>query len=86
MAKAEKPRRVPVSGRAVMQRINRELASQGKVLKKSRGERARQDFGDYYIIDVNRNFLVESHCDLEELGRKLAVLRGFEEVQSEGGS
>jgi hypothetical protein len=44
---------VPVSMRALVQRINRKLAQDGEVLKKLRGERYRAEFGDYYIVRVS---------------------------------
>ena len=39
--------KVPVSMRAVIQRINRKLTDDDEVLKTTRGERARFDLGDY---------------------------------------
>ena len=75
--------KVPVSMRAVIQRINRKLADDDEVLKTTRGERARFDLGDYYILDQRRNFIAAKYVDPEELARKIGVLAEWEEVASE---
>jgi len=49
---------VPVSERALIQRINRALAKEGEKLKKARGVRTILSVGDYYILDIQRNFIV----------------------------
>ena len=72
---------VPVSMAALMARINRKLAHDGEQLKATRGERARQDFGDYYIIDRSGNFVVAKHCDPEELAREIGVLQPYEALR-----
>lgn len=74
-----KRKRVPVTMRALIQRINR-VKDTWDVLKKRRGEAGRADLGDYYVIDVNRNAIVNTHVDPEQLGRKLGVLREWEEL------
>ena len=75
--------KVPVSMRAVIQRINRKLTDDDEVLKTTRGERARFDLGDYYILDQRRNFIAAKYVDPEELARKIGVLAEWEEVASE---
>jgi hypothetical protein len=79
MAKAL-PTQIPVTMRALLQRINRRLAPELQGVKKLRGERARVELGDFYIIDFNRNFVLAAHVDPEELGRELGVLREYERV------
>jgi hypothetical protein len=69
---------VPVTMRALIQRINRKIAADGEVLKTARGDRARLDLGAYYVIDVNRNFIASKHVDPEAWGRELGVLRPYE--------
>lgn len=71
---------VPVTLRALLARINRKLKPEMKSLKTARGDRMRQDVGDFYIIDVRRNFVMASHVDPEEYGRDLGVLREYETV------
>lgn len=72
---------VPVSLRALSQRINRKLADNGRFLKAARGEKARQELGEYFVIDISLNSLVEKDVDLETLGRELEVLKAWEVVR-----
>lgn len=46
----------PVTARAVVQRLNRKLAADYEMVRKSRGGRAELDCGEYYVIDCARNF------------------------------
>lgn len=77
--------KVPISRHALTQRLNRALAKEDRQLKKSRGERARQDCGEYYVLDTTGNYIVEKDVDLETLGREWEVLQEWEElVEDEG--
>jgi hypothetical protein len=81
-AMAAKKERVPVTERALIQRINRKLRSRnGYALKAARGDRWRSELGDYYTVDVDRNWIVEKHVDPEELGRKLGALAQWEKLE-----
>lgn len=71
-----------VSMKALIQRINRKLGADEK-LRKSRSRAAKSDVGDFYIIDINRNVLMSTHVDPEELGRELGVLHQSETVVEE---
>jgi hypothetical protein len=73
-------RTVPVTLRAVIQRINRKLRADEQTLKVTRGARWRGDLGDYYIVNANRNHVVATGVDPVELGRELGVLRPWESV------
>lgn len=75
--------RVEVTENAVAKRISRALAKDGEVLRKTRGERARLDLGDYYVLNASRNYPTSTDVDLEALGRELGVLAEFETVASE---
>ena len=75
---------VPVGKRALIARINRTLKKDDEMLKATRGERARSDLGDYYIIDVRGNLILHKDVDLEDLGRELGVLKGVEHLEEEG--
>jgi hypothetical protein len=78
---------VPVTERAVVQRINRKFLAEdgelGRELKKTRGVRAKAEFGDYYILNVGRNFIVGHHVDPEGLARKLGVLANWERLDTD---
>jgi hypothetical protein len=72
-----------VTERALVQRINRVLAQQGhagRALKKTRGLQARIDLGVWWVLDHDRNFVIQKFVNIEELGRKLGVLEEWEEV------
>ena len=72
--------RVPVTVRALVQRINRNLAKDGRALHAARGERARLDVGDFYVIDVSVNGVVKTNVDPEAMGREMGVLQAWERV------
>lgn len=76
-----KGKTVPVSLRALIQRINRKLAAEGECLKKARSAKAQQDLGDYYIIEISRNLVFGKDVDLEQLGRKIGALKSWEHVE-----
>ena len=75
-------KKVPVTMRALIQRINRKLAiERGYVLKITRGNRWRGELGDYYAVDPKRNGIVREFIEPEDLGRELGVLRDWEQVK-----
>ena len=69
-----------ISERALIQRINRYLEKEeGQLLRTCReNSRSYPSLGRYYIIDINRNFVVSTHEDLENLGRDLKVMSKHE--------
>jgi len=74
--------KVPVTMRALTQRINRTLRKGNDILKATRGDgRARQELGDFYVVDGRRNVVIEKDVDPEALGRELGVLADYEEVR-----
>lgn len=80
-------KKVPVSERALIQRLNRVLKDDDLVVKKCRVDsRAYYDLGDYYVVNFNRNFIVERNLDLTDLqkmGRTNEVLAEWEEAVKE---
>jgi hypothetical protein len=75
---------VPVTARALIQRINRALKKDDQVLRQARGERARLDLGDYYVVNTRRNFIDAQHVNVEALARELDVLKPYEHVVWDG--
>jgi hypothetical protein len=87
--------KVPVTMRALLQRINRKLAKNEKSSGTRGGGRgskllacretspAFRELGAYYSIDVGRNHISERHVDPEKLGRELGVLQPWEKVAEE---
>ncbi len=71
-----------VSKGALVARINRRLRKAHQSLKKNRSMRWLSDFGDYYVKDVFRNMLIETHVDPLDLAKKLGVVYAGEVVES----
>ncbi len=70
---------MPVTARALIQRINRKLTAEGQRLKAPRG---RPHGGDYFIVHVTRHAVTRTDVDLEALGRELGALQPWERLQS----
>lgn len=61
---------VNVTTRALMARINRQLAHEGQKLCTSRSHAERQNLGNYHLIDANRNTVIAYPInDLEKWAR-----------------
>ena len=72
-------RRRSISEPALLKRINGKLAKSRAAIRRTRaGSRMELSCGVYYHIDYEFNALVESHVDIEALGRQLGVLGGME--------
>jgi hypothetical protein len=71
---------VPVSMRALVQRINRRLKDGGEVLKAARSKRVASSVGLFFI--VRRNKIATQHVDPEAFGRELGVLSDWEHVET----
>lgn len=87
MATKKSVRTVPLTRRAVEQRINRALTKQNQFAKliKRRGQAGWVELGDYYIIDLRTNALLGHHIDIEAHARKLKVLEDWEFLEHEKG-
>jgi hypothetical protein len=69
---------VPISARALEQRLNRLLALKGKQLHKARGIFAVRSVGNYFI--VADGVVVSDHQDLEKLAREMNALEPYERL------
>lgn len=69
-------RRLGITRRALVQRINRHLRKRNEALRGTRGPNT----GEYYRVDTNRNVLIEERVALEKLGRELGVLAPYERL------
>jgi hypothetical protein len=69
-------RRLNVTRRALVQRINRHLRKRNEALRSTRGANT----GEYYRVDISRNVLIEERVALEKLGRELGVLAPYERL------
>lgn len=70
-----------VTERAVVMRINRVLKKNDNQLKKYRGGLWWRDLGDYYILDLSHNNILEGHVDIELIARELGVLKDYEKIE-----
>jgi hypothetical protein len=52
-----------------IKRINRKLAKEGfERLRVSRGEQTIQNLGEYFVLDISRNVVVDFRVDLDQIG------------------
>lgn len=59
----------------LVKRINRRLCYQNRVLRKSRNESDRREFGEYYIVENDTLYDDGVHVDIEALGLELGALK-----------
>jgi hypothetical protein len=69
-----------VSERALMARVNRSLVDSHEMVKKARGEYARRELGEFYLLDFNRNAILRQDLDLEDYAREIKVLLPYEKL------
>ena len=77
------PEQMPITLRALIQRINRVLAKDQAVLKKVRGRYARGQCGDYYVLHWRSQRIRCWHVDPVALAQELGVLEAWEAVREE---
>jgi hypothetical protein len=74
--------KVQVTTRALVQRIDRLLAKDGQMLKKTRKKsRWFSETGEYFIINFKQNAIVAKDIKLEKLGRELGALKDYEKLE-----
>ncbi|HZW66589.1 MAG TPA: hypothetical protein VFF23_12925 [Hanamia sp.] len=69
-----------LSQRALIARINRKLAHQHEVLRKSRQRLGYNELGDFYVIDFRRGFIVSKDVKIENLAVELGCLAESEKA------
>jgi hypothetical protein len=74
--------KVPVTKRALLQRVNRKLAAEGRRVKAARGPSAVAEVGAFYLMNgrPGHEYVFERDVDLEAMARKLGVLGAWEEL------
>jgi hypothetical protein len=70
-------KKIPVTLRAILTRVNRKLAIEGQVLHTAREPR-RRELGMHYV--VGSGGVVRTNVDAEEFARELGVLRQYEKI------
>lgn len=76
----KKATKVPVTMRALTQRLNRALAKEGQQLKAYRVPTEHPDYGYYFCINLQTSFIDSEHVDPEKWAREMGVLKPYEEV------
>jgi hypothetical protein len=74
---------VPITMRALVQRMNRRLGQSGQVLRPARSEGIQVQLGNWYVIDTRQNTVVQQHVDPIAFARELGVLHGWETVKEQ---
>jgi len=69
---------IPVTARALVQRLNRVLPRGVKIKKSGRGFAVKKTVGEWYMIRNNR--VVRTHLNLEAHARKLGVIAAYERL------
>jgi len=72
--------KVLVTPTALLARVNRRLAAEGQVMRKTRPGRSINDLGSYYIIDTSHNVILFKDIDLEAVAQELGAIKGWERV------
>ena len=81
---AQRKTNPPVSEHTLMVRVWRVLVPLGLALKASRSRVQIKTMGKYFIVDVNRQSVVQGQInDLAAYARKLGALRPWEHLQRE---
>jgi hypothetical protein len=78
-------KKAPVTMAAIRQRLRRRLqkeGSHGHVLKVNRRE-SDGNLGEFYLVDIGRNYIIDTDVDVLALARKTGVLKSYEEVVKE---
>ena len=66
-----------------MARLNRRLALRGEILKKCpSSSRWHDDLGDYYLVSIQTNEVINLESSLEELARKEGALNAWEDLEA----
>jgi hypothetical protein len=74
--------KVTVTERAVLQRVNRALAHDGKRMYVCRDDsRWSNELGRFYIVSTDTRSLDAAHADLDGWARELGVLKRLEEIK-----
>ncbi len=62
--------------------INRNLVLRGEILKKcAKSSWWHKSLGDYFLVDVQSDSVIDTNTDLEELARKTGALNNREELE-----
>jgi hypothetical protein len=72
---------ISIDRQAVLRRVNRRLKASGEQMFRTRGQRAAQEVGEWFV--ANSKAVTGERLELEPVARKLGVLRPWERVDEE---
>jgi hypothetical protein len=72
--------KINVTEHALMQRVNRTLAKDGKKACKNRSDKWRDTLRNYYVVE--NNHLVDAYDDIVELARAAGCLKAWEQAEA----
>ena len=62
--------------------INRRLVFRGEILKKcAKSSWWHNSLGDYFLVDVQSDSVIDTNTELEKLARKTGALNNWEELE-----
>lgn len=76
-------KKIPVSEKAVLARVNRRLDRDDQAVKKTRRKSIVSYIGEYTRVDYRRGGVVENHVDLEALAREVGALEPWETMEEQ---
>jgi hypothetical protein len=78
-------RKVPISERALFQRIQRRLKKDGQKVFRSRAGMQKMNLGTYHTVEIWTNTVKRSHIEnLEDFGRECSVVADYEYLKQSG--
>ena len=84
MMHAMKPKpedvRIPITLRALLERVRRRHTREGRTFYVSRGEQAKT--GRYFLVDANNHVVDAKINDLEAHAREIGALQPFERLKA----
>lgn len=78
------PTKIPISRRALIQRVNRKLRAVDTLLKTCpETSRYHAELGDYYTVSLRLNSVEDKDVVLDVLARELGALKPYEALRAE---
>ena len=72
--------KIVINARALIARINRKLAPDQVLQSNGRSGRLTVEMGAHYVLDLKAKRVMQKHVDIATLGKKLGVMKPWEEL------
>jgi hypothetical protein len=77
-----KAKTITVTHRAMLQRLNKRLSKEGRMITTVRSlDGVKTPAGSFILVDVEKGALLDTNPNLEKLARESGALKPWEEVQ-----